>query len=421
MTKNENSYITGIIAEYNPLHKGHAWHIEKAKEVTGAGFCAVVMSGDFVQRGAPAVFDKYTRTAMALDAGADLVLEMPSIFAVSSAEDFAACGIALLDRLGAVGSVCFGSECGEIGELTRAASILAEEPPAYTGVLREQLKNGYTYPQARAHALSLLGEFDEALLSSPNNILGIEYVKALIKRNSSMRPVTILRRGSGYHDTGVTDGFCSATAVRKALKEAMETGNRNPAIPAPIKEGLPDYVKQQMKEALPIFTDDLSALLNSALLKLDAEGVPLSRFSDVSNELAARIGKELLAFSSFEERTESLKSRQYTYTRISRALLHILLGITDREILAGRAAGYAPYARVLGFRRSSSAVLTDIKKRGSIPLITKTADAESILAGTALEMFKKDLFCSHLYQAVISGKYHTRLKNEFTHSVVIRP
>ena len=140
MTKNENAYIVGIIAEYNPLHKGHAWHIQKAKELAGAKYCIAGMSGDFVQRGAPAIFDKYTRTAMALEAGADLVLEMPSIFAASSAEDFAACGIALLDRLGVVGSVCFGSECGNMEEISRAASILASEPDLYTAALKEQLK-----------------------------------------------------------------------------------------------------------------------------------------------------------------------------------------------------------------------------------------------------------------------------------------
>ena len=126
------------------------------------------------------------------------------------------------------------------------------------------------------------------------------------------------------------------------------------------------------------------------------------------------------SFSSFEDRIGALKTRQYTYTRISRALLHLLLGITDQEIMAGRAADYAPYARVLGFNRGASAVLSDIKKRGTIPLITKTADAGDLLEGTAWEMFQKDLFCSHLYQAVVSGKYHTRLKNEYTHSVVMK-
>ncbi|WP_039893521.1 nucleotidyltransferase family protein, partial [Hungatella hathewayi] len=156
------------------------------------------------------------------------------------------------------------------------------------------------------------------------------------------------------------------------------------------------------------------------LLRMTAASVPFDQYLDVSSDLAARIRKDLLSFTTFEDRISALKTRQYTYTRISRALLHLLLGITDQEIMAARAADYAPYARVLGFNRKASAVLSDIKKRGTIPLITKTADAGSLLEGTAWEMFQKDLFCSHLYQAVVSGKYHTRLKNEYTHSVVMK-
>ena len=418
MTKNENAYIVGIIAEYNPLHKGHAWHIQKAKELAGAKYCIAVMSGDFVQRGAPAIFDKYTRTAMALEAGADLVLEMPSIFAASSAEDFAACGIALLDRLGVVGSVCFGSECGNMEEISRAASILASEPDLYTAALKEQLKKGFTWPQARAHALSLTGDFGKELLDSPNNILGIEYAKALIRRKSPIRPITVLRQGSGYHDTGFSDVFCSASAIRKELEANVSNGGEG--LPASVLQGMPSFAGHFLEPAYPVFLNDFSTLLNTALLRMTAASDPFEQYLDVSDDLAARIRKELLSFSSFEDRIGALKTRQYTYTRISRALLHLLLGITDQEIMAGRAADYAPYARVLGFNRGASAVLSDIKKRGTIPLITKTADAGDLLEGTAWEMFQKDLFCSHLYQAVVSGKYHTRLNNEYTHSVVMK-
>lgn len=416
MTKNENAYTVGIVAEYNPLHLGHAWHIQKAKEAAGSRYCIAVMSGDFVQRGAPAIYDKYTRTAMALEAGADLVLELPSVFATSSAEDFAACAVALLDRLGVVNSICFGSESGHIGEITHAASILAAEPDHYTAALKEQLKKGLTYPQARAHALSLTGEFEDGLLDSPNNILGIEYVKALIKRGSTIHPVTVRRQGSGYHDTSFAEDFCSASAIRKAMEQSADRGE----LPGSVQEGIPGYVKSAMESGCPIFSNDFSTLLNAALIRLDREGIPFEQYLDVSAELAARIRKDLLSFSSFEERIASLKTRQYTYTRISRALLHILLGITISDGRNGRAADYAPYARVLGFRRSSAGLLSDIKKRGNIPLITKTADAGRILEGTAWEMFQQDLHCSHLYQAVVSGKYQTRLKNEYTHSVVIR-
>ena len=418
MTKNENAYIVGIIAEYNPLHKGHAWHIKKAKELAGADYCIAVMSGDFVQRGAPAIYDKYTRTAMALEAGTDLVLEMPAIFATSSAEDFAACGIALLDRLGVVGSVCFGSECGDMEEISRAASILASEPELYTAALKEHLKMGFTWPQARAHALSLTGDFDEALLNSPNNILGIEYAKAVVRRKSPIRPITVRRQGSGYHDTGFTGGFCSASAIRKAM-EAWESNGCH-GFPDSVLQGMPSFAGDFLETAFPVFSNDFSTLLNAGLLRMTAASVPFDQYLDVSSDLAARIRKDLLSFTTFEDRISALKTRQYTYTRISRALLHLLLGITDQEIMAARAADYAPYARVLGFNRRASAVLSDIKKRGTIPLITKTADAGSLLEGTAWEMFQKDLFCSHLYQAVVSGKYHTRLKNEYTHSVVMK-
>lgn len=183
---------------------------------------------------------------------------------------------------------------------------------------------------------------------------------------------------------------------------------------------MPSFVGDFLEPAYPVFLNDFSTLLNTALLRMTAASDPFEQYLDVSDDLAARIRKELLSFSSFEDRIGALKTRQYTYTRISRALLHLLLGITDQEIMAGRAADYAPYARVLGFNRGASAVLSDIKKRGTIPLITKTADAGDLLEGTAWEMFQKDLFCSHLYQAVVSGKYHTRLKNEYTHSVVMK-
>lgn len=415
MTKNENAYIVGVIAEYNPLHNGHAYHIKKAKELAGAQYCIAVMSGNFVQRGAPAIYDKYTRTAMALDAGADLVLEMPSIFAVSSAEDFASCGIALLDRLGVVSSVCFGSECGEIGEISRAATILASEPDDYTETLKEQLKKGATYPQARAYALSRLADFAPGLLASPNNILGIEYVKAILRRNSTLRPLTLRRQGSGYHDTELTGGLSSASAIRKSM-EKVSAGS----LPDTIQNEVPSFVETVMKNGFPIFTNDFTLLLNTRLLQLIESGVALEQYSDVSQDLAARIQKDRFTFPALEDRITALKTRQYTYTRISRALLHILLGITSDEIIAGRLAGYAPYARILGFRRQSCEVLSAIKKRGTLPLITKTADAGHLLEGTAWEMFRKDLACAHLYQAVVSEKYHVQLKNEYTHSVVIK-
>ncbi|MSS07169.1 nucleotidyltransferase [Clostridium sp. WB02_MRS01] len=417
--KNNSSLAVGIIAEYNPFHDGHAYHIKKAKEMTQADYCIVAMSGDFVQRGGPAIYDKYTRTAMALSCGADLVIELPSVFASSSAEDFAACGIALLNNLGVVGSVCFGSECGNVEKLSGIASILATEPPVYTKELRRELKKGATFPQARNRALiscGILNEDEASILASPNNILGIEYCKALYRQKSPMTPVTISRKGYGYHDTSLApEGFSSATGIRKAIHE-------NPDILMQMESSLiqvPDPVKQMMSQGFPVFPDDFSALLNTTLLKLDCEGIPFEKYADVSEELAARLLRQLPDHLPFEEKINQLKTKQYTYTRISRALLHIALGVTTQQVVLGRNAGYAPYARILGFKKTSAGLMGEIKKRGSIPLITKTADARLILSGAAWSMLRQDFYCSHIYQTIVQDKYQIKMKNEFTHSVVI--
>ena len=388
MVMNKNSLAVGIIAEYNPFHNGHAYHIRKAKEMTQADYCIVVMSGDFVQRGAPAIYDKYTRTAMALSCGADLVIEIPSVFASSSAEDFAACGVALLNNLGVAGSLCFGSECGDVEKLSGIASILATEPTVYTKELRKELKKGATFPEARNQALiscGILKNEESSVLVSPNNILGIEYCKALYRQKSPIVPVTLSRKGCGYHDTSlVTEHFSSATGIRKALYDN------------------PDILKDAESALIQV-----PAAVRQILHPLRYPGYHKGLF------------KQLTDFLPFEERINRLKTRQYTYTRISRALLHIALGITSHETALGRNAGYAPYARVLGFKKTSANLMGEIKKRGNIPLITKTADARLILSGTAWSMLQRDFYCSHIYQTIVQNKYHIQMKNEFTHSVVI--
>uniref|UniRef100_UPI003260A62A nucleotidyltransferase family protein n=1 Tax=Clostridium sp. NkU-1 TaxID=1095009 RepID=UPI003260A62A len=262
----------------------------------------------------------------------------------------------------------------------------------------------------------ILDEEDASILASPNNILGVEYCKALYRQKSPMTPVTISRKGYGYHDTSLApEGFSSATGIRKALHE-------NPDILTKGESSLiqvPDSVKQMMAKGFPVFPDDLSALLNTTLLKLDYEGIPFEKYADVSEELAARLLRQLPDFFSFEEKINHLKTRQYTYTRISRALLHIALGITSHQVTLGRNAGYAPYARVLGFKKTSTDLMGEIKKRGSIPLITKTADSRLILSGAAWSMLRQDFYCSHIYQTIAQDKYGIKMKNEFTHSVVI--
>lgn len=220
--------IIGIIAEYNPFHNGHAYQITTIRERTGADFVIVAMSGDFVQRGAPAILDKYARAQMALSCGADLVLELPALWATASAEHFAMAGVTLFEKMGLVDGICFGAETDNLPLLTAIADILADEPEAYRTLLASYLKTGAAFPKARASALAdfvamhemhLTDDLHE-VLSSPNNILAIEYLKALRRRHSSMTPYLIRREGSGYHDTALAP-TASATGIREALLAGM--------------------------------------------------------------------------------------------------------------------------------------------------------------------------------------------------------
>ena len=211
--------IVGLIAEYNPFHNGHRYHIEQAKKITGADHAVVVMSGDYVQRGIPACMPKRLRAEMALKCGASAVFELPVCYATGSAELFAEGAVSLLDRLGIVDTLVFGSECNDLESLSQIADLLVEEPELYRTVLRFHLKNGASYPMARQEAVSacLRGNHCSFLLNDPNNILGIEYLKALKRQKSRIIPYTIARRGAHYHDPDLHDSYSSASAIRSLL------------------------------------------------------------------------------------------------------------------------------------------------------------------------------------------------------------
>ena len=413
--------VTGIVAEYNPFHNGHAYQIREARKITGADYCVAVISGDFVQRGEVSVFSKYLRTKMALLSGADLVLEIPSIFAVSSAEDFAAGSVALLDELGVVTHLCFGSETGESGNFMDAAKILAKEPAAFSEKLKEGLQNGLTWPQARVQALNEFMPDGEIapLLDTPNNLLGVEYCKALIKRNSPITPVTVKRKGNGYHSEELDGETASASAIRKGIFTRDGDLSANGSGDTAFLSQVPEEIRSLFQTELPLQANDLSEMLNYRLLTLNRDHVPFSTFADVSKDLSDRLEHFLYEQESFEERIFQLKTRQYTYTRISRCLLHILLGITDEMILAGKAAGYAPYARILGFRKDKADLLGKIKKHTRIPLVTKTADASRMLSGTAKMLFEQDLYASHVRQSLLAAKTGQPVRNEYTQPICI--
>ncbi len=394
----------GIIAEYNPFHNGHVYHIKKAKEMTGADFCIVVMSGDFVQRGTPALMDKQLRTSCALANGADLVLELPVCYAVSSAEYFAGGAVALLDQLGVVDFLCFGSECGDIDVLTLFAKELLTETSAFKRELDHKLRLGYSYPQARNAALEisaphLTGYID--VLSTPNNILGIEYCKALLARESRISPCTVKRAGASYHDNTIESSLCSAQAIREAMRQSAGPASILRQVPASARE----IAEQVYLKSYPIFADDISLLVHYSLLSGEASG--FTDYPDIDRELSDRIRKQLPNYRGFTSFCELLKTKNRTYVRISRSLLHIMLDIRKNDFERYLKEGPVFYARMLGFRESAAPLLSAIKEKSQIPLLSKLADAEKQLAPLPLSMLKKDIYASHIYQSIVRHKFPT--------------
>ena len=423
--------IVGLITEYNPFHAGHLYHMQQARELTGADYCVVLMSGSFVQRGEPAIFDKYRRTKAALLAGADLVLEMPVAFSTASAHEFAAYGVALLSAIG-VDAAVFGSECGQIEILKQAAYALNHESAEFQERLRKGLKAGLTYPQARAKALGEtqaggtrvenVEDFHtntdvsnshiwSSILNSPNNILGIEYLRAAEDLHSPMEFYTISREGSGYHEDTLADAnFPSASAIRGIIRNSL---SKDKDLLDILASHLPAVTHPAYTGAVPVFVDDFSELLNAAVLQLQAT----FSIADLSPELAARLAKPPYFPLSFEERIQALKTRQLTYTRVSRALLHLVLGMREEDISRWKDEGYALYARILGFRRQSSPLLSCLHKKSSIPLITKMADAAQNLSPSALALLEQEVYASHLYQTV-RMKRSGVFQNEYTEGLV---
>ena len=405
--------ITGIIAEYNPFHNGHAYQLEQARLLTGCDFLVVVMSGDYVQRGAPAVFDKYTRARMALACGADLVLELPVACSCASAEFFASGAVSLLDGLGCVDFLCFGSESGDLQSLMEPARILAKESPVFQEALRRGLSLGLSFPAARKEAFRACASNPD-ILDLPNNILGIEYLKALLQRESSIKPVTIKREGQGYHDTLLDSGFASASGIRRFLKQEEAPLSALPAL----KESLPDPVMEVLKDTLahtlPVWEEDFSMLLRYELLHQSASD--LTRYADISPDLGRRLKNCADKFSSFSEFVALVKTKDVTYTRITRALFHILLNLTGEDT---RNSVAMPYARILGFRKDHSRILGLLKENSRIPIIPKAADYKTYLTPDLQPLFEKDLFAANLYETIAAAKQKRAFLHDLKRSPVI--
>ena len=398
--------VTAIISEYNPFHKGHLYHIETAKKETKADFVIAIMSGNFVQRGTPAIFDKYTRTEAALRSGVDLVLELPAMYATASAEYFALGGVALANTLGIVDYLSFGSEYGQADKFMEAASLLLHEPEEMKQPLKDALKEGLSYPAARAYAVKTSHPELAELLETPNNILGIEYCKALLKLNSTIVPHTIKRQGQDYHSDSTDAGFASATGIRRLLEEQKESSRQL------LQKQLPPASYNLLNNywgTSPLTEDDLSMLLRYKLITENR--AHLTEYFGVNRDLSNRIYKHLNEFESFSSFAELLKTKNITRTAINRALLHILLDIRAEDVQDVTKRGCVDYIRVLGFKKEAAGLLKEFSDLPEIPLITNLSAAPVLC--------EIDIRADQIYQMCSSQKYHTPYQNEYQRKMLV--
>lgn len=363
--------IAGIIVEYNPLHNGHVIHIQKTREVTKCDAIIAVMSGNFVQRGTPAILDKWTRTKMALLNGVDLVIELPVVYSISSAEFFAWGSVSLLDSLGVVNSLCFGSESGSISDIMDISNILAKEPLEFKASLKKFLDEGNTFPLARNLALyEYLGNNQKNCLpfnnffDSSNNILGIEYCKNLLKLKSNIKPFTILRQGSSYNSINLESKFSSATAIRDYLQTSENINYIRYFIPDSVWNILESFKKDNYS-----FTFE-EKVLNYIKYKYISQIGNIQNIPEASEGLHNRINSFIMSSNNTNELIMNIKTKRYTYSRISRILYQYFLNfdILNYDMLRRDSC---PYARILGFNNIGRQILKQMKKSSSIPIYTK--------------------------------------------------
>lgn len=411
-----NMSTVGLIVEYNPFHNGHLHHIKESLRITGADNAVVVMSGDFVQRGAPAIIPKHLRTQMALDSGAAMVIELPVRYATGSAEFFATGAVSLLHELGCVDYLCFGSESGDILGLSQIANILIDEPADFKNALQMHLKSGLSFPNARQLALEEYlhkHDYDPNLcniLSEPNNILGIEYLKSLKNLDSKIKPFTITRKTSHYHDTKLTENCSSASAIRAQLNDVTSITDQIPI-------GCFDIIKENYGKRFPIHADDFSLLLHAKLLEETPE--TLMKYEDMSMELANRIINNRNKFVSIEQFIPIIKSKNITHARISRVLFHIILNIQNKLQSPLSPTKKLPlhYIHILGFRKNDAQILTHIKQNSNLPIITKLTNQEA-LDSEGKTMLMEDVHASNLYESVVTNKFNTPFIHELEKSLI---
>lgn len=438
-----------IIAEYNPFHNGHLYHLECAKKQTNADYSIALMSGSFLQRGIPAMWDKYTRAQMASIAGIDLTLELPFVYASGSAKDFASGAVAILDNLNTIDYLCFGAETDDLDLLTTIADVINNEPDSYKEQLNYSISQGMSFPQARAIALTnylshnmestiySIKSKEEALpndsntaynpvnqeyiadvINQPNNILAIEYIAALRRINSRIQPVIIKRCNAMYHDQRLYNSISSASAIRATIEaSSFKLQDIKLDIPSEVYK----LVKSSYMQSWPISYEALTPYLQAKLLN----PCNYNEICDISEEFAHKLDK-LYPATNYQDAIDALSSKDLTATRIFRNLIHLIMDYKEEHRKLFIDYGYAMYASILSFKKDNSALLKHINMHSSIPLITKNADFEkyftdhqNINLSAALIMWAYDIKSTDLYNCLVYNRFDTKLPNDYNASLPI--
>ena len=412
--------VVGLITEYNPFHLGHKYHISEAKRLTGADTAIVIMSGNYVQRGEPSFVDKYTKTKIALSNGADMVIELPYCFACASAEYFAYGTVSILNMLGIVDFLCFGTENNDIGILTAIADILSSEPYMYRTFLNNEVKKGVSFAYAREAALiqyieqcstdiAALKSVDiHSILSSPNNILAIEYLKALSMQKSNIKPVAINRINASYHDSSMDKRFYSATAIRRLAKHSYDDLNDT-------LNSIDSHYSSSFMKSFPVLPDDFSVMVGYSL-QTHIFNNTLKDIFGMTEALSNRIKNNIENYINIVQFTDMLKTKDISYTAISRALLHCMLNIFSNDIAEYMDNNVCSFVRVLGFSTNRNNIFKLIKSSSDIEIITglKGFENNTDLNSTDKKLIKNGIYCDNLYRMVCSQKYSSKLPTEYT-------
>ena len=410
------SRVIGVVAEYNPFHNGHYYHLQATKEITGAEYCVAVISGNFTQRGDTSIVNKWAKAYMAICGGADLVIELPTVYSISSAENFASGAVKILDNLKVVDAISFGAEANDLATLNNIANVLYEEPKAYTNILSHELKKGISYPAARENALMMyLNDIKRYAntLSSPNNILAIEYLKALKIQKSKLEPIMIRRKKVYYNDNKIVDDFASATAIRKLL-QGGEYANLRKVIP---RSSYTIIGQESRKGGMVLSLSKYEKEIIYTLRKMTVEEI--AELPDVSEGLQFAIKNAANEANNLKDLISNIKSKRYTQTRIQRILLYALLGI-DKKLMEN-SRKVVPYVRVLKKKKKGKSLLSEISRRNpKINIITslkKYMDQNQNKNKVLAEMLEKDIFATDVYTLGYIGESKANL--DFTNNMII--